>query len=181
MENKVTVWTPPGNIQLREGTSKRATKIFLAGTIEMGKSDDWQKEVINKLANPEKEPSYGSFFAMAPTLISERPNNEIIIFNPRRDEWDDSWSQEFTNPQFYQQVNWELDALEKADIIIMNILPDSKSPISLMELGLFARTRKLKVICPKGFYRKGNVDIVCNRYDVPMFENLDELVKSLNL
>ena len=33
------------------------------------------------------------------------------------------------------------------------------------------------VCCPEGFYRKGNVDIVCNRYGVTMAKDVDDLVK----
>jgi hypothetical protein len=53
--------------------------------------------------------------------------------------------------------------------------PATKSPISLLELGLFAKTGKLIVCCSEGFWRKGNVDIVCKRYGVMQVENLDKL------
>ena len=51
----------------------------------------------------------------------------------------------------------------------MNILANSKSPISLMEIGLFAKEGKLMVFCPKTFYRYDNVRVVCNRYNVPLY------------
>ncbi|MBQ0740161.1 nucleoside 2-deoxyribosyltransferase domain-containing protein, partial [Aquimarina celericrescens] len=70
----------------------------------------------------------------------------------------------------------ELDALEQADRIIMYFDPATKSPISLLELGLFAKSGKLLVCCPKGFWRKGNVDIVCERYKVDQVNNLEELI-----
>jgi hypothetical protein len=60
------------------------------------------------------------------------------IFNPRRNDWDSSWIQSYENPQFSQQVKWELNALEKSDLIIMYLDPETKSPISLLELGLHA-------------------------------------------
>ena len=87
----------------------------------------------------------------------------------------------FENPQFYQQVNWELDALEKADFIILNLLPNSKSPISLLELGLFAKSEKLLVCCPKEFYRSGNIQIVCDKYNIPLFTDIDELLNTVKL
>lgn len=59
--------------------------------------------------------------------------------------------------------------MEKADLIVMNILADSKSPISLMEIGLFARTNKLIVFCPKTFYRYDNVRVVCQRFGIPLY------------
>ena len=61
----------------------------------------------------------------------------------------------------------------------MNFLSNSKSPITLLELGLFAHTGKLFVCCPKDFYRSGNVQIICNNYNIPMFDTIEELTKSL--
>lgn len=135
-------------------------KVFLAGTIDMGNSENWQEKVIQKL----KEKGKGMF------------STPYHIYNPRRDDWDESWVQTFDNPQFFQQVTWELDAMEKADYIIMNFLPDSKSPITLLELGLMAKSGKLHVVCPDEFYRSGNVHIVCNKYNIPLYKTLEELV-----
>jgi hypothetical protein len=100
-----------------------------------------------------------------------------VLFNPRRAEWDSSWLQDIENPQFYQQVNWELNALEKSDLIFMYFAPGTKSPISLLELGLFAHTGKMIVCCPEGFWRKGNVEIVCERFNIPLYENIDNLLQ----
>jgi hypothetical protein len=122
--------------------------IFLAGSIEMGKAEDWQ------------------------TKIAEDFTIDVTFFNPRREEWDSSWTQDVENPQFYQQVNWELNALEKSDLIFMYFAPGTQSPISLLELGLFAHTGKMIVCCPEGFWRKGNVDIVCDRYGIPVFSDM---------
>lgn len=137
-------------------------KIFLAGTIEMGKSIDWQKKVIDdlKLFNTKKE---------------------LIVLNPRRKDWDSSWTQSIDNEQFSQQVNWELDGLEKADFIVMFLEKNSKSPISMLELGLFANSQKMLVCCEEGFWRKGNIDIVCNRKNIPTFKNLNDLIIELKI
>jgi hypothetical protein len=136
-------------------------KIFLAGSIEMGTAEDWQREVLNATYHKSG-----------------------YILNPRRDHWDSSWEQNINNPQFYEQVTWELDMLDKADIIFMYFDPNTKSPISLLELGLYAcgGARHMIVCCPQGFWRKGNVDIVCQRYGIPVFENLDTaLIKLTSL
>ena len=117
--------------------------VFLAGSIEMGQAENWQTKVEASLADCE-----------------------VVIFNPRRDDWDSSWKQSIDDPQFREQVEWELDALERADVIVMYFDPGSKSPISLLELGLFARSGKMVVCCPQGFWRKGNVDIVCAKYGI---------------
>ena len=142
----MSIFKPPQNITLRDRTKK---SIFIAGSIEMGKAIDWQTNLSH-------------FF----------DDNGWDVFNPRRDKWDILEKQSFENPKFFQQVNWELNALEYSDLIIMNFDPSTQSPISLLELGLFARTGKLHVICPEGFWRKGNVDIVCNYYNIPMYDTI---------
>ena len=63
--------------------------------------------------------------------------------------------------------------MEDATHIVMYFDPTTKSPISLLELGLHASSGKLTVCCPEGFWRKGNVDIVCKRYGVPMVKSLE--------
>lgn len=147
-------YQPPENIAYRD---RRRKSVFLAGSIEMDTAEKWQDKVSD-------------FF--------HRINYDII--NPRRNNWDSSWEQKFESPEFYQQVIWELNGLEHADLIIMYFDPNTKSPISLMELGLFARSGKLRVVCPVGFWRKGNVDIVCNYYNIPLYNNLDVLFLDLN-
>lgn len=139
------------------------TKIFLAGSIEMGTAEDWQTELTNKLADLKK----------------------VAIFNPRRDDWNSSWSQSIDNPPFREQVEWELQALEDADIIVMYFDPNTQSPITMMELGLF-KDKAMVVCCPDGFWRKGNVDIVCAKYEIPItndkekfFNKIYNLLKSL--
>ena len=145
------IYLPPQNIAIRNRSKK---SIFLAGSIELGFAEKWQKNLGDWLL--------------------ERNFN---VFNPRREDWDSSWIQTYENPQFSQQVKWELNALEKSDIIIMYLDPNTKSPISLLELGLHANSKKLWVVCPDGFWRKGNVEVVCSLYDIPLFNSLEELKK----
>lgn len=101
---------------------------------------------------------------------------DFTVLNPRREDWDNSWEQTFTSPNFYQQVNWELNGLDRATHIILYLLPDTKSPVSLLELGLYAASGKLLICCPTGFWRKGNVDIVAERYGIPVYEDLNALL-----
>jgi len=127
--------------------------IFLAGSIEMGKAENWQEMVAGLLKD-----------------------EDVILFNPRRDDWDSSWEQSIENKPFRKQVEWELNAMRHADKILMYFDPTTKSPISLLELGLFASSGRLIVVCPKGFWRKGNVDIVCKWYNVEQVETIAEAV-----
>ncbi|MEC7119524.1 MAG: nucleoside 2-deoxyribosyltransferase domain-containing protein, partial [Pseudomonadota bacterium] len=76
-------------------------------------------------------------------------------------------------PNFRQQVEWELAALEQADLIFIYFAAGSHSPISLLELGLHAQSGKLIIVCPEGFWKKGNVDIVAHRFGLPVFKDLN--------
>ena len=129
--------------------------VFLAGSIEMGKAEDWQARVTAALSHLN-----------------------VLLLNPRRNHWDAGLDQSIDNAPFKEQVVWELDALDRADMIIMFFAPETKSPITLLELGIHAAAtpEKLVVCCPDGFWRKGNVDIVCERYKVRQTNNLDDLI-----
>lgn len=129
--------------------------MFLAGTIHQGDAT-WQKEVIEKM--------------------SHLP---VTILNPHRLDWDSSWVQDISCQPLRKQITWELDMLEGADVIALYFDPDKPAPISLLELGLFARSGKIIVACPEGFYRRGNVQIVCQRFEVELVNNLEELVEGI--
>lgn len=132
--------------------------IFLAGSIEMGEAEDWQDAIGNEFTD-----------------------YDVRLLNPRRPDWDSSWEQKIDNPQFRQQVEWELRGMELSDIIFCNFLPDTKSPITLMELGLHALSdQDIIVCCPEGFWRKGNVDIVCHKYGLQCVDSYDEAVQELH-
>ena len=103
----------------------------------------------------------------------------VTIYNPRRDDWDSSWDQSIFNNKFKEQVVWELDHLEKADIVIMYFDGKTKSPISLLEFGLYARSDKMIVYCENDFWRKGNVDIVSEYYNIEQVRSEEELLISI--
>lgn len=130
--------------------------VFLAGSIEMGVAVDWQAQVSAAL-----------------------DGLDVLVLNPRRDNWDSSWAQEIGNAPFREQVEWELDALDAADVVLMYFDPATKSPITLLEMGIHAAANpeKMIVCCPQGFWRKGNVDIVCNRYNVAQTDTLAGLIE----
>ena len=132
--------------------------IFMGGSIEMGTAVDWQTELFEKTKA-----------------------RNITYLNPRRDDWDFSWVQRIDNPQFNEQVNWELNGLLESDYQVFVFDPKTISPITLMELGFCIKNdRVLGVVCPEEYFRKGNVDIICSRYDVPVFETVDDLASYIN-
>ena len=127
-------------------------KVFLAGSIEMDQAADWQDQFAQMLAD-----------------------TDLVLLNPRRLDWDDAVRQEADEPDFHRQVTWELEGLEAADVIVMYFDPETKSPVSLLELGLHARSGRLLVCCPDGFWRRGNVVITCERYGIPMYPSLSAM------
>jgi len=48
-----------------------------------------------------------------------------------------------------------------------------------MELGLFIKTKKIVICYPEGFHRRGNVQVMYNKYSRKLVETLDELVKEV--
>lgn len=130
--------------------------IFLAGSIEMGKAEDWQSRVARELAA-----------------------TSAVLINPRRDDWDDTWVQSIDHPLFREQVRWELVGLELAKYVLVYFAPDTFAPITLFELGLLTkRPGAVVVCCPDGFYRKGNVDVVCQWFGITTVDTLEDLIKT---
>lgn len=131
--------------------------LFLAGSIEMGAAPCWQDDVITRLSCFQGH-----------------------ILNPRRDDWDASWVQSASNPQFRAQVDWELEGLESASRVLLYLHPGTQSPISLLELGLLASSGPKTVICcPDGFWRKGNVEIVAMRHNIAVYNSLDNALEDI--
>lgn len=108
-------------------------------------------------------------------FIPKKLNSKYQILNPRRDEWDNDIEQTFEDPAFSQQVNWEEKGLERADMILFYFDPDTTSAITLLELG--SHIYGAVVVCPEGYYRKGNVDIFCERREIVQKDTLEEAVK----
>ncbi|WP_282008168.1 nucleoside 2-deoxyribosyltransferase domain-containing protein [Brevundimonas aveniformis] len=128
-------------------------RVFVAGSINMGATPNWQTEFADALSDMD-----------------------VVLLNPRRSDWDSTWRTEADEPEFRRQVEWELSALESADVIVMYLDPASQSPISLLEFGLYARSGRLIVLCPPGFWRKGNIDITSEFYGVEQVDSFDALV-----
>jgi hypothetical protein len=135
------------------------TTIFLGGSIDMGAAEDWQDRLAKDL--------------------SEFGDNFVLV-NPRRDDWDSSWTQDPTpGTAFFEQVSWELWHQENASALIYYFAADSKSPVTLLELGLFGVPDTTMVCCPKEFYRYGNVKMVCDRYGIHMVETYEDMLTNL--
>lgn len=145
---------PPNRVA--QESYKDHLKVFLAGSIEMDTAEHWQEQIITRYAS-----------------------KPVLFYNPRRSHWDSLLSD--TSDEFDEQVNWELDHLDMAHLVILYFDPATKSPISLLELGLLAKSGKMVVCCPDGFWRKGNVRIVCERQSIPLYHSKEELIQNLDV
>lgn len=148
---------------------QRSKSVFLAGTIDMGDSYDWQQDVFDSMVIPYS-------------------GEDFIVLNPRRDDWDSSVEQKITDPTFYQQVTWEQDALRAVDLIAFNFLPESQSVVTMLELGQAVEKQwwddtapEVIVCCPDGFWRQGNVHKLCEDYEIPMFTDYENFKREINI
>ncbi|KAL8285820.1 hypothetical protein RB597_002750 [Gaeumannomyces tritici] len=123
----------------------------------------------------------------------------VTIADPFRPDWDAEWEEEMSPKSFTDHVRWELDMQERADVLVIHFggrldaasfegrtnggaalgeLP--KTPVSLLELGLRAGSgRRCMVVCNDGYWRRGNVLLVCERYGIPVFPSIGKLSKVL--
>lgn len=130
--------------------------IFLGGSIEMDKAEHWQDRLANGLAD-----------------------EDVLLLNPRRDDWDSSWVQDPTpGTQFHTQVTWELNAQDSADLLVYYFDPATVSPITLLELGAYGGSEPEAVVvcCPPSYFRYGNVAIFCERYGIELVHSYEELL-----
>jgi len=142
--------------------------IFLAGSIEMGVAEMWQAKVVNELKK-----------------------YKVLLFNPRRANWDVTIKQSILSKPFVDQVEWELEQIEKSDIIIFYFDGNTKSPVTMLELGLVlgrvderreANHQQVLLCCPDEFWRSGNVEYTASRYGTNMVsytKTFDEMIAEL--
>lgn len=128
--------------------------IFLGGSIEMDTAERWQQRIVRYFEN-----------------------KNVTFLNPRRDDWDKNIKQTCEDKNFRDQVNWELNGIQRSDLVVFYIDPATKSPITLMEIGLVAGSGKDAIVCcPEGFWRKGNIEMISDRFDIRMIESFDRLL-----
>ncbi|KAF4958868.1 hypothetical protein FGADI_2070 [Fusarium gaditjirri] len=134
------------------------TSIFLAGITTNTGGADWRDNLTRALIN-----------------------HPVTIFNPNRPDWDSTWKEDFSDKRWEEQVWWELDMQESADIIVFMFHRLTDAPISLLEFGLAARTKlnKVFVCAQEGYRKKGNVEAVCKRFGAKLVNTEEELRETL--
>jgi len=154
-----------------QGGASHYINIFLGGSIEMGAAENWQDRVTLELSQ----------------VLEHDTEFDYNILNPRRDDWDSSWSQEpVPGTKFHEQVSWEREAQENSDIIVYYFADGTKSPITLLELGEYGprhdgiEDRYVVVKCGPGFWRYGNVKIFCDDHGIPCVETYEEMMEIIH-
>lgn len=137
----------PETIENKGSNTLDSKSVFLAGTIDNGNSLNWQDKTIIELINLGVK--------------------NLEVYNPRREHW----NQNPTKQEIENQIRWEQDHLDSADIIAMVLLDDSKSPVSLLELGLYAKSNKLIVFCTPKYCRFDNVRLTCEKYNIELVQD----------
>lgn len=132
---------------------REVKSIFLAGSTSGINNSDWRERLS--------------------TALTDVP---VTIYNPYRADWDSSWREDINFAPYREQVEWELEKQDKADIVVIYFHPATQASISLLEFGLCARVPgKAVVVCPEGYWKRGNVQIVCKKYGVEIVDNDDRL------
>jgi len=131
--------------------------VFTAGSIEMGKAVKWQ--------------------SLMAQLLSDLP---ITVCDPRRPgkDWNPAMARVPDHNKLTgmrAQIDWELDAQDQADVICFFFDVDTNSPVSLLELGLFAKSKKVVVCCDDRYHKWDNVQITCERYGIPHVDTFAKL------
>ncbi|EXJ84418.1 hypothetical protein A1O3_05085 [Capronia epimyces CBS 606.96] len=131
--------------------------VFLAGTTSKVDITDWRE-----------------------VLSASLVDTPVTIYNPDRADWDSSWREEIDFAPYREQVEWELEKQDQADIVVLYFHPAARAPISLLELGLCTRVPgKAIVVCPEGYWKRGNVQIVCNKFRLEMVDTVDGLKEAI--
>jgi hypothetical protein len=131
--------------------------VFLAGTTSKVDEGDWRE-----------------------TLAASLSDVPVTLFNPYRADWDGSWREDVDFAPYRGQVEWELARQDEADLVVVYFHPATQAPISLLELGLSARVPgKVVVCCPEGYWKRGNVLIVCERFGIETVESVEGLREAI--
>ena len=133
---------------------KKEKVIFLAGGIT--NCPDWQQDLVKLLDIPQ-----------------------LVILNPRRKNFP------IGNPSAaFEQITWEFNSFQKADLISFWFSRGSLNPIVLFELGkwLVQNEKKIFIGIDLEYQRKLDVEIQTfleRKDDVPLVYSLEDLAKQI--
>jgi nucleoside 2-deoxyribosyltransferase len=140
---------------------KDPIKIFFAGSIDNGMTEEWQDKLFRDINDTPTEAEL---------------KKDIVCFNPRRKNWSKLEEDKLT-----EQIEWELNHIDVADLVVVYFADDSYSPITMLELGtLLARHKNIVIYCSPKFYRYRNIRVTSERYGYSVCETYEEFLDSVN-
>lgn len=135
-----------------------SVKIYLAGTMDFGNMEnDWQTKFQNGLVQMT-DPLKGMLMYKS---------TQFVIFNPHVPP-QNQVAPDLNNPEFVQVMNWRLQMQDIADVVFINILNKSKSPVPILEFGANIRSGKAIVRCGSEHMMYSQIRLYCDRYRVPL-------------
>ncbi|KAL2161837.1 hypothetical protein VTH06DRAFT_7621 [Thermothelomyces fergusii] len=119
--------------------------------------------ITGKLAVFLSGPTTGTNWREAVTrAVARLP---VTVLDPFRPDWDGSWREDLSFAPFRAQAEWELDMQDRADLVVVYFGPETDAPVTLLELGLRARSgRPALVACHPAYRKRAYVQIVCRRF-----------------
>lgn len=143
----------------------RGMSVFLGGGISG--CSDWQKQVVEMIRAEN----------IALVNTEDLSDLDIVLINPRRANFP------INDPTAAaEQIKWEHDYLMRADAILFWFAPETLCPITLFELGTFARTNvPIFVGADPKYQRRQDVQIQMSLYreDVEVVDSLESLVSQV--
>ncbi|KAF7886280.1 hypothetical protein EAF00_010383 [Botryotinia globosa] len=152
--------------------------IFLSGTTNYNKDESrWQEVLTDRLLAHSRSTSTDYKDA------TNEPNSfaPVTIIDPFNPAWDSTWREDASDDRFVAQVNFELEGLELADIVVVGFIgADVRAGkigaggTALVELGTALKRKGQKVIVcvEKGFWKEGYVKVLCERFGVKCLDSL---------
>lgn len=154
--NEKIVVLNPGD-QLPQVTND-SIKLYLGGTMDFGSSNnDWQQKFIEgltKLTDPLKG------------LLMYK-NTSWIIFNPHVPP-QNPLAPTLDNPEFVSTMQWRMQMMDISDVVFINIMNKSTSPIPILEFGSLLTSGKMVVRCGEQHQIYSQIRLYCEKYNVPL-------------
>jgi len=140
------------------GDLNQTRTLFLSGSIDRDTAVDWRLRLT--------------------TQVLDLP---VTVINPHRSDWDSTWREEPDFPQFREQTQWELSMLAKADIAAIYFAPGTPAAVTLFELGscLQKGSEGVVVFCPDSYWKRGNVQLICEAYNLVCCKTFEEFVTAV--
>ena len=155
LTEKITVINPGEQLPVM---NTDAVKIYLAGTMDFGSdANDWQTRFSNGLA-ALTDPIKG---------ILMFKNTNFIVINPHVPP-QNNLAPNLENPEFCTTMQWRMSMMDQADVILVNIMNKSVSPVPILEFGTNLRSGKLIVRCGELHQCYPQIRLYCERYSVPL-------------